>query len=162
MRRRLILMRHGHAPTIVGGIDHERSLSLEGQAEASSVAIQLRRQGWEPDLVQVSSARRTCETWAAMARELTPGAPPQFHRVLYLAGLETIREEAPGWPAAASTLLLLGHNPGWEAAVAELSGDTPVLRTAAAALLEGEGFSWAWALRGRWRLVGLLLPERAR
>ena len=57
------------------------------------------------------------------------------------------------------TLLVLGHNPGWEEALFTLSGERRSMTPANAALMTGDGEDWATALRGRWALSQLIRPE---
>ncbi|MCK6501849.1 hypothetical protein L6R53_00345 [Myxococcota bacterium] len=78
---------------------------------------------------------------------------------LYLAGLAALREEARAWEPGWETILALGHNPGWELAAAQLSGQPVELKTASCALLEGQGPTWIAALAAPWRLVEVLHPR---
>ena len=58
------------------------------------------------------------------------------------------------------TVLVLGHNPGWEEAVEELSGREVRITTANVVLLEGEGATWREALqRGPWSVAGVVRPK---
>ena len=58
------------------------------------------------------------------------------------------------------TVLVLGHNPGWENAVKALSGREVRMTTANVVLLEGKGATWGEALqRGRWSVVGVVRPK---
>ena len=121
--RRLILMRHasaGSAPA--GGDDIDRGLTPEGRAEAELVGRALARAGLAPGRAFVSAATRTRETWAAMAPSF-PGATAQFGDDLYnadsgrlLALVEAQAEDEEG----DETVLILGHNPGIQAAAAAL------------------------------------------
>jgi phosphohistidine phosphatase SixA len=58
------------------------------------------------------------------------------------------------------TVLVLGHNPGWEEAVTELSGREMRITTANVVLLEGEGATWGEALRGPWSVAGVVRPKQ--
>ena len=61
--QRLILLRHGKADSVsaLGG-DLERGLTDRGRRDAALMGRVLADAGFTPDLVLVSSARRTCET----------------------------------------------------------------------------------------------------
>ncbi len=157
--RRLILMRHAKSSWAEAGqSDHARPLNPRGRADAPRVAQVLLDRGWAPVHVHASDAARTTETWTRMAPRL-PAATWVRSRGLYLAGLEAIVAAAAHFPAGPGPVLVLGHNPGWEEAVSDLTGTPTQLTTGNAALLEGTGPTWPEALAGIWRLVGLLRPR---
>jgi len=109
---RLILMRHGKAEQhAASGGDFERALAPRGQNDAALMGKVLARADLSPDLALVSSARRTRETWEAVAPAFA-GARSETRRDLYHAEaqdvLAAIREEAPD----GGTVMVVGHNPG--------------------------------------------------
>ena len=109
---RLILMRHGKAePHAASGGDFERALAPRGQNDATLMGQVLAKAGLSPDLVLVSSARRTRETWEAAAPAF-PTARSETRRDLYHAEVQdvlaAIRDEAPD----KGTVMVVGHNPG--------------------------------------------------
>ena len=135
---RVILLRHAHAESAQPGqADIERPLSATGEAEAEAAASWLAARG-APARALCSPAQRTRQTLA---------------RVLDKLGFVDTREEAeiyeasPGTLAAlierhrdAGSLLLVGHNPGFESLVALLatgqSGDHRGMPPAGIAELE--------------------------
>ena len=155
--RRLILMRHARARRNVSP-DHARPLRRTGLLQARDMAEQLDLCGWVPQRVQGSDSRRTQHTWEVL-RERWGERPASFTGALYLAGLRELWTDAAGWDDGATVVLALGHNFGWSDAASELSGVEIMLSTGAAALLEGEGGTWAEALGGRWRLDRVLVPR---
>lgn len=158
--RRLALMRHAKsawdsdAPT-----DHERPLNPRGRRDAPRMGAWLVAQGWVPDLVVLSDSARTRETWARLAPSLPTRPEVMESRLLYHAGLAALRQHAAGWPDGARTVLALGHNPGWEEALARLSGRWETMTTGNVALLEGRGETWQAALGGAWSPVALARPK---
>lgn len=82
----------------------------------------LARQGWTPQLALISTARRTQETWrlvlAAAQHEISQRDEPR----LYEAALDSLVEMVRETPPAVSTLLLIGHNPGFEQLAKGLAG----------------------------------------
>jgi phosphohistidine phosphatase SixA len=112
--------------------------------------------GWVPDLILSSDSQRTQETYEAMSDGFADEVPVEFHRSMYHAGLQAILHEAPGVPDDVNTLMVLGHNPGWEEVVERLSDEFATMKTASAALLEGQGDSWPDALAGKWSLVDII------
>ena len=109
---RLILMRHGKAEQhAASGGDFERALAPRGQNDAALMGQVLAKASLSPDLALVSAARRTRETWGAVASAF-PKARATARRDLYHAEaqdvLAAIREDAPD----TGTVMVVGHNPG--------------------------------------------------
>ena len=89
-----------------------------------------------------------------------PDARVRFTRALYAGGPRELRSEVACLSADVRTVLVLGHNPGWEEAVEELSGREVRITTANVVLLEGEGATWREALqRGPWSVAGVVRPK---
>ncbi|MDJ0922830.1 MAG: histidine phosphatase family protein [Henriciella sp.] len=109
--KRLMLMRHAKTEPWTEGIDdHARALTPTGNRAAQAMAAVLKAEGWVPDRVMVSSARRTRETWAWL-KVAFPNCEASFDDNLYLAGERGIGECISELEAA-ETLMVIGHNPG--------------------------------------------------
>lgn len=136
--KRLVVMRHAKSDWHAGaGSDHERPLNPRGKREAPIVAAELRASGFVPELVISSDATRTRETWALMEAQF-PGIPVTFDPTLYLAGIDAVRAALRKIDDGVRTVLVLGHNPGWEDMVSDVSGRRVELKTAHAAVLEAK------------------------
>lgn len=109
---RLILMRHGkaerHAQT---GGDFERALAESGRADAAVMGQVLAGLGMSPDLMLVSSARRTRETAEQVSVSFAK-ARIEHMRDLYHADPEEIVQAVEDEGGAAGTVMVVGHNPG--------------------------------------------------
>lgn len=110
--KRLLLMRHAKTENWYQGTDDEgRALVARGWADARLIGAALLARGWTPDHVLVSTARRTRETWSALAE----GMPNISHEVLedlYLSTREQLLDLALSALEETETLLVIGHNPG--------------------------------------------------
>ena len=160
MQRRLMLMRHAKSSwTSQVPTDHERPLNERGRRDAARVGKRLAKLGWVPDLVVGSDSRRTEETWERK-QESCPNARVRFTRVLYAGGPSELRSEVARLSGDVRTVLVLGHNPGWEEAVTELSGREMRITTANVVLLEGEGATWREALRAPWSVASVVRPKQ--
>lgn len=146
--RRLIVMRHAKSAWDTDAADdHARPLTDRGRRDARRVAEALVERGWIPDRVVSSDARRTVETWERMADRFPLPVDVLCTRRLYHAGGDAFAAVVGEQPDALGTLLVLGHNPGWEEVARRLTGLPIGFSTATAALLRQPG--------GRWReLVG--------
>ncbi|MCB9669272.1 MAG: histidine phosphatase family protein [Alphaproteobacteria bacterium] len=157
---RLILMRHAKSSwKDATQTDHQRPLNGRGRDDAPYMARLLAEKGWAPDLALVSDAARTEETWAWMAGEFESEPSALLLPALYHGGLRDIRRALEDRVRSESTVLVLGHNPGWEEAVELLTGRAVTMKTANAALLSHK-LGWADAVgRLDWRLHTILTPK---
>ena len=124
MTRTLILTRHAKSawddPTLD---DFDRTLNGRGRKSAKAIGNWLVQMGVLPDLVLVSGARRTVETWSRMAPAFPPTATMQSVPALYHGSADTILNVLKTQSSA--TVMLIAHNPGI-AEFAERALSTPV------------------------------------
>ncbi|MBO0871247.1 MAG: histidine phosphatase family protein [Micromonosporaceae bacterium] len=112
--RTLVILRHAKAEPGDGLGDVDRTLTQRGQADAAAAGGWLAAGGYRPDLVLCSPARRTRQTWQAMAIEVAPsGASPtvRYEPALYQCGTEEVFELLREVPPEFGVTLLVGHNP---------------------------------------------------
>ena len=169
--RQLLLLRHAKSswddPRLP---DHDRPLDSRGQRDAAAMGAAMRRLGLSPDIVLVSSARRTRETLAAI--EPIDGSPlVDEHEELYLAPAEKMLAMLHSVPETARSVLLIGHNPGMHNLALALIGPAGLARGGRDAEALGEKYPtgalaefaiatpW-WGLEeGGGRLVRFLCPK---
>ena len=112
--KRLLLLRHAKSAWPDGVEDHDRPLGDRGRRDAPRMGAYIASAGLQPDFALVSSARRTQETWALVAPALAKPCPfrtvPSIYEAEPPAILTTIHEA----PEESETLLVIGHNPGFE------------------------------------------------
>ena len=125
--RRLVLIRHAKAETLASS-DSARTLAARGRRDAAAVGKWLAGYGVQPDLVVISPAQRTRQTWELAQHSLTGSPPvliePRIYENTIDDVLDVIREAAP----EVSTLVIVGHNPSMEGTAALLddgSGSAP-------------------------------------
>ncbi len=108
--RQLILLRHAKAAVDSDtGEDFDRPLAARGREDAPVVAQALVDAGADPQVVLVSDAERTRETWALVSTAF-PKAEVRFLKSLYLSSSETLASEAE--KAVAERVMIVAHNPG--------------------------------------------------
>ena len=160
--KRIILMRHAKSSwKDPQASDHERPLNRRGRRAAPAVGAELAARGWVPEQVITSDSARTTETFERMAPAMGFEGDVSRTPDLYLAGVDEIRAAASALPPSVRTVLILGHNPGWEQAVQWLSGADVVMKTGCAALLTRDAEDWPSALSGRgaWTLLDVIHPR---
>ena len=161
MERRIIVMRHAKSSwNSPAHSDHERPLNKRGQRDAPRVGAALAERGWLPDLVLSSDSQRTRETVAGLAEGFTREPRVKFLRSFYGGGPSEVAGELVSAPQDQSSILVLGHNPGWEAVVHALCGKQIVMKTATAVLLSRKTAGWHLAFDGTsWNFEGVIYPR---
>ncbi len=110
--RQLLLLRHAKSAWNNPGLsDHARALTAEGRASATATRQAMLTLGLAPDVVLVSSARRTLQTLEALEPwEESPLIEPMDR--LYLATATQILSIIQGVADTVRSLMVVGHNPG--------------------------------------------------
>lgn len=162
MLRRLLIMRHAKSSWNNATLsDHERPLNGRGQRAAPEMGQQLAEAPYNLERAYVSDATRTTETWLYMAPYL-PDLTVSYHAQLYGGTLQDIERLIGEASPSTSTILVLGHNPGFSAAASYLTGEYIELKTAHIAVLETESDDWEGPFeRNSWTLAAVLSPKEA-
>jgi phosphohistidine phosphatase len=118
--------------------DHARPLSAEGHRAAAAMRTALRERGLIPDVVLVSSARRTLQTLEALEPwDDSPLVEPMDR--LYLATAPVILRVLGGVSETVRSVMVIGHNPGLHDLATSLLGAQGVAPGSPASRL-AEGF----------------------
>ena len=164
---RLVLFRHGQAVPHDQGPDINRSLTVTGQRESGATAQALADNGIVPDLVLVSPATRTRETWES-AKSFFRDTEMRFERDLYLATPDVILSLLQALESGPKTVMIVGHNPalhdfalecygfGDRYAFARLRDEFP---TAGCAVFDFDVVSWPELAAHKGRLDRFLIPQ---
>ena len=140
--------------------DHERPLNKRGRKDSPVMAQLLCSNDLVPDLVVSSDARRTCETLELMQPVFEKfGAEPviDIDASFYHAPANEWLDKLVELDDKFDSVLFLGHNPGAEELVMQLSGAYHSMPTAAIAMFEFDVDQWAQCEEGR--LVDLWRPK---
>ncbi|HEV2257438.1 MAG TPA: histidine phosphatase family protein [Streptosporangiaceae bacterium] len=118
--RRLILLRHAKSawPDLP---DRDRPLAKRGRRDAPRIGRWLHEHGYQPDVVVVSAATRTRQTWDLVAPQLGGSPAVRFEPRAYAASALTLLYLARELPARYRTALLIAHNPGLSELAASLA-----------------------------------------
>jgi phosphohistidine phosphatase len=110
--RTLVILRHAKAANPEGASDRDRPLTQRGQADAAAAGVWLSRDGLSPDLVLCSPSRRTKQTWHGVELGLSSAPRVKYDEAIYGGGVRSLLAVIRSAAADASTVLLIGHNPG--------------------------------------------------
>jgi phosphohistidine phosphatase len=141
--------------------DHERPLNERGLRDAPRMGALVRERRLTPDLIISSDAMRARMTAEAVAETDRAVGEIQLDPRLYLAGpadiLAVLREVTE---TTVRTVMIVGHNPGLEYLVAQLTGDPHDFPTAALAEILLPIDQWRdLELSTRGTLAGLWRPK---
>lgn len=121
---RIYLLRHAKAASArPGERDFDRALSDDGYAQAEIVAEKAADNGYLPDLVLSSTAKRCRQTAEAIRRATNPDIEFRFIDELYSATAATYLEIIAS-QANDDSVMLVGHNPVIGQTLASLIGQT--------------------------------------
>ncbi|MFI4995455.1 MAG: SixA phosphatase family protein [Hyphomicrobiales bacterium] len=166
--KRLILLRHAKSARPAGISDHERPLARRGLDDARAMGFYLKQEMLLPDLVLVSTASRTRQTWDIVIQGFGDVPRVRFEARLYDASAARLATVLAETPDSVDALLLIGHNPG----VADLAlrlvghGDRYALArmrakfpTCGLAVLDLPGGDWRSLAAGSARLDRFVTPK---
>jgi phosphohistidine phosphatase len=169
--KRLFLLRHAKAQPADGGCeDFDRTLMLSGMQDGAGMARYLRKGDYQVELILCSSSARTTQTAELVLQELA--SEIDYRENLYLADPAKIVAAVRGAPAHVNNLMVVGHNPGLEAAAAALARE-PVRRkerarhealeekfpTCALAILDFDVGRWRDIEQGGGKLADFVRPK---
>jgi phosphohistidine phosphatase len=169
--RQLLLLRHAKSSAGEHSVpDRDRPLNARGRRSAMAMRDAMRDLGLAPDVVLVSSARRTMETLDALEPwDDTPLIEPMDS--LYLANPIQLIAALHGVAETVRSVLMIGHNPGLHDLALSLAGPRAMASGGSTERALAAGFptgalaefvvagSW-WELReGGGKLIRFLTPR---
>lgn len=157
----LLLLRHAKSSWDDPALDdHDRPLSKRGRRDAPRMGRLLRDEKIVPDVILSSTAERARETAAAVAEASGFSGESRLLRALYLAGPAEILAALRAVRGDARSAMVVGHNPGIEELLSDLTGAETHLPTAALARIDLTVRLWGGLEPGvRGRLVHLWRPK---
>lgn len=165
---RLILLRHAKSAWPEGVDDKERPLAGRGRKAASVMGDYLKRERLLPDLVLVSTAERTQQTWARVKKAFSEMPEVRNVDAIYEAPAATLLSVLQGVERGYRCVMMIGHNPGMEDLAASLAGDgDPEARrrisekypTGGLAVIDFAADTWKAIASGSGRLERFVTPR---
>jgi phosphohistidine phosphatase len=156
----LLLLRHAKADNAApGSSDINRTLNERGKKEAQAIGTFIRKQNLTVELVLCSPAVRARETleFVLSAAEVT--ANVRHDQRIYEAGPHQLLEVISEVDEHKSAVLLVGHNPGMEELLRELTGREEPLSTGMLAKIEFNLDVWSKVTEDRGILELIFRPN---
>lgn len=121
--RVIVLLRHAKSSWDDTSLeDFDRPLAPRGRRATDVIRQYVRLADVKPDLVLCSSARRTRETLKGIAQAFGENTEIQYEGGIYHADAADLMNELRGLPDKASSVMLIGHNPGLQDLALSLAG----------------------------------------
>jgi phosphohistidine phosphatase len=158
----LLVLRHAKSSWDDTALDdHERPLNKRGRRDGPRMGELVREHRLTPDIIMSSDAVRARRTAESVAKAARYAGEILLDRLLYIASppdilavLRTTRETKAG------TVMIVGHNPGLEELVTQLTGEQQDLPTAALAQIGLPIDRWRdLKVSTRGTLLGLWRPK---
>jgi phosphohistidine phosphatase len=145
----LFLLRHAKSSWKDKNLaDFERPLSSRGRRASETMSALLKQEKVNPDLILSSPAVRARETVEIMVRAARLPATIRFDERIYEASATRLLEVVSQIEKEMRTVLLVGHNPGFEELITALTGRTETMPTAALAKITSKVSNWANVIKG--------------
>ncbi|KEJ88662.1 SixA phosphatase family protein [Sulfitobacter donghicola] len=159
--KRLILMRHAKSDwTDLDQTDHGRALNERGRVSAAALGDWLRKNGFQPDHILCSDAKRTRETLDGLK---LGDAPTSFLKSLYLAEPDVMAGTLH--QRSEDCILMVAHNPGTamlaEMLLATASDHSGFYKypTGATLVVDFDIMDWRDLRKGTGKLVQFTVPR---
>ncbi len=163
----LLVMRHAKSDWNTGQTrDFDRTLSERGKRDAPRIGQWIANQGYSPDRVISSPARRVRETIFSVGKAWRQDQGSiVWEQDIYNASLDQLLGIIAGDLVAGKINLLIGHNPGVSELILYLSGDQVpaniggnLMPTAAVAVLQ-QGNAVNPVEYGSWKIIDYMKPR---
>jgi phosphohistidine phosphatase len=167
--KRLAVLRHAKSSWDDPGLaDFNRPLNERGWKAARRMGREFKHRGTHFDLVLASTAARVRETIDGIQEHFDFAAPIRFEPKLYHATTDTLLSLIQDFEDGVKTPLIVGHNPGLERLLVELThDDRDGLRdriagkypTGALAVIKLPAAHWKDVAPGTGEIAELILPK---
>lgn len=160
--RNLIILRHGKAHPDAPLGDFARNLTDRGRRDAATIGILIAELAGQPDAIISSDADRARQTAEIIAEAIGFTGSLRLDHAIYDADSSDLLAVLASVPAPLSTVLIVGHNPGFETLAALLTGVDPMdirLPTAGLAHVALDLDDWRKIAPGTGRLLALHSPK---
>lgn len=158
--KRLYILRHAKSSwTDTDLADIDRPLNERGLRAAPFMGRFMAENGYLPDIILSSPARRARETAELVKSGAGFSADIRFDDRIYEASPGTLLQVISDLDDVCSSALVVGHNPGIEGLIRQLTGQIEPMPTAALAVIDLKAHSWRNAGPSTGRVVDIARPK---
>jgi phosphohistidine phosphatase len=159
--KELLILRHAKSSWDFPHLDdHDRPLNKRGLADAPRMGQVILSEGMTPERIIASTAERAQATARLVGQACGCAAEPLLTSRLYLAGPDEYLDLLSELDDGTGSAMVVGHNPGMEELVEELTGAAERMPTAALARIALDLEHWSEIVGPRrGKLLGLWRPK---
>jgi len=159
----LFLLRHAKSSWKDDNLDDfERPLKKKGLGDAQLMGKLIRQREIGLDLVISSSAERARQTAQLVLMSAGLQVEVRYDERIYEAGMRRLLTLVSRLDNQANSVMLVGHNPGFEDLLKTLTGEVHSMPTATLAGIEFDVDDWGQIKARSGRLTLLLTPKELR
>jgi len=159
----LFLLRHAKSSWKDDNLDDfERPLKKKGLGDAQLMGKLIRQREIGVDLVISSSAERARQTAQLVLMSAGLQVEVRYDERIYEAGMRRLLTLVSRLDNQANSVMLVGHNPGFEDLLKTLTGEVHSMPTATLAGIEFDVDDWGKIKARTGRLTLLLTPKELR
>ena len=158
--KRLLLLRHAKSswddPNLA---DFDRPLNERGVAAAALIGELMAGKGYVPDEIVSSPAKRAVRTATLVKESAGFDSPIRLDDRIYEASPQTLTKVASECRNDLQSVMMVGHNPGFEGFVAVLTGTAESMPTASLAIIDLDIESWSDLMGGLGKAAEVIRPK---
>lgn len=139
--------------------DFERPLNERGLKAAPLMGGVMKKNNFNPALILSSPAKRAAQTATLVKEAANIKSEIRFDERIYEASLTRLLEIIIEQDNKIKSLMMFGHNPGFEALVRHLTGKLEPMPTAALAVIDLEISKWSELHSSPGKLRMLIRPK---
>ena len=159
----LFIMRHAKSSWDNAALsDYERPLNNRGLEAAPLMGDVMKKNGFQPEIILSSPARRAEQTAALIKQSANIGGAIRFDERIYEASPARLLEVISEQNEKTASVMLVGHNPGLEGLLKFLTGELQAMPTAALAVVDLEIGKWSEINSSKGNLRTLIRPKEVR
>ncbi|HEU4388798.1 MAG TPA: histidine phosphatase family protein [Blastocatellia bacterium] len=156
----LLLLRHAKSSWDDSSLpDFERPLAPRGKRDAPRMGKEFASRGPAPDLVVSSPAQRARDTTTLFLHAAKIQTQLRFDDKIYEAGTAELVSLVRKMPDTAASVLMVGHNPGFEELIVRLTKSRRAVPTCSLTRIDFDVENWEAADDGAGKLVWQLNPK---
>lgn len=156
----LFILRHAKSSWDFSELsDFKRPLNDRGEKAAPFMGELMKKKNYLPDLIVASPAERAKQTAMSVKESAESDAKIRFDERIYEASPQSLIYLISEIDDEIDSLMIVGHNPGFENLVKILSGENKRMPTAALAVIELDIENWNEIKANCGELKEFLIPK---
>jgi|AGTN01.2.fsa_nt_gi Phosphohistidine phosphatase SixA len=158
--KQLYLLRHAKSSWDDDSLDDfDRPLNPRGKKAAPLMGKVVKERDIAPDIILCSPAKRTKQTIKLVNETAKLKADVTFEEAIYDSSAADLRKLLKKQKKSVGSILLIGHNPGLEELLEQLTGKYEPLPTAALVQIDVNSDDWSHIKDGANKLAWIVRPK---